>query len=69
MHSAKIVSEVITVLRRDNLEPYDIIDRVDVSLLSILQTIGIRSCTEGLEVPRGKPRYVKGIFPILHPKI
>ena len=62
MQSAKIVSEVITVFSRESLEPYDIIDSVDVSLLSILHTIGIRSWTEGLDVPRGRPRYVKGIF-------
>ena len=69
MQSAKIMSEVMTVFRRESLDPYDIRDNVEVSLLSILQTMGIRSWTEGFEVPSGNPRYVNGILPIVHPKI
>ena len=67
--SAKIVNEEITVFSSESLEPYDIIDSVEVSLLSMLQTIGIRSWIEGLDVPRGSPRYMKGIFPIVQPTI
>ena len=67
--SAKIMSEVMIVFRRESLDPYDIRDNVEVSLLSILQTMGIRSWTEGFEVPSGNPRYVNGILPIVHPKI
>jgi hypothetical protein len=36
---------------------------------SILDTIGIRSDTEGLVVPKGKTKYAKGRLSTLHPKI
>jgi hypothetical protein len=37
-------------------------------LLSILQIRGAKSLTKGLVVPRGRPKYVKGIAPREHPK-
>ena len=66
---ANMVSEVIIVLRSDNFAPYDINVRVLVILLSIVQTRGIRSWTVGLVIPRGNPKYVKGIEPTLQPKM
>jgi hypothetical protein len=48
---------------------YDISDEIPESFLSILDTIGIRSDTEGLVVPNGKPKYAKGRLSTLHPKI
>jgi hypothetical protein len=39
------------------------------NLLSTLSIIGARSSIFGLVVPMGKPRYVKGIDPISHPKV
>ena len=69
MHSAKIMSEVITELSRVSFPPYDIMLRVAVSLLSMEQTRGMRSRTDGRVVPSGSPKYVKGIFPTVHPKI
>ena len=56
MHRAKMMSEVMTVFSSESLAPYDIIDRVEVNLLSTEHTIGIRSWTEGLPVPKGRPR-------------
>jgi hypothetical protein len=48
---------------------YDIRDEIPDSFLSILDTISIRSDTDGLVVPRGKPKYAKGRLSTLHPKI
>ena len=39
-----------------------------VILLSALHTKGVMSRTEGLVVPRGKPRYVNGMLACVHPK-
>jgi hypothetical protein len=38
------------------------------SLLSSLETNGIRSATLGLVVPNGRPRYVNARLSTLHPK-
>jgi hypothetical protein len=51
------------------LPVYDIKDEIPESFLSILYTIGITSDTEGLVVPKGKPKYAKGRLSTLHPKI
>jgi hypothetical protein len=39
------------------------------SLLWHLEMRGKKSSTFGLEVPRGRPRYVKGRLPVPHPKV
>ena len=44
-------------------------DIVEVRLLSMRQTSGMRSCMVGLVVPSGNPKYVNGIVPIEQPKI
>ena len=69
MHRANMMSEVMTVFNSESLAPYDIIVKVEVSLRSTELTVGIRSWMEGLLVPRGRPRYVNGMLPILHSKI
>lgn len=65
----KMVRDVITEFTSDSLASYGIIDRVAVIFLSTLHTKGIRSCTEGLVIPNGRPKYVKGMEPIVHPKM
>ena len=59
----------MTVFNKESLAPYDIMDRVEVNLCSTEQTNDIRSSIEGLLVPRGRPRYVNGMLPILHSKM
>jgi hypothetical protein len=44
-------------------------DEILDSFLSSLETNGIKSATEGLVVPRGSPRYVKGRLSTLHPNM
>ena len=55
VHMAYIGSEVITEFNRVSLPVYESIDEIPSSLLSNLLTIGIRSSTDGLVVPRGVP--------------
>ena len=69
VHKAKIMREVMTELSRVSLPPYDIMLRVADRRLSTRQTRGMSSCMVSLVVPMGMPRYVKGIFPTVHPKI
>jgi hypothetical protein len=59
-HMANIGSELITELSNVSLPVYDMSDEMLDSFLSSLDTNGIKSATEGLVVPRGNPRYVKG---------
>jgi hypothetical protein len=51
-----------------SLPPYASREELAVSLLSIRSTIGNKSCIDGLVVPNGNPKYVKGITPTLQPK-
>jgi hypothetical protein len=66
-HIVYMGKELITVLRRVNLLVYVIRDEIPGNLLSSLETKGIRSATDGLVVPKGKPKYVKGRISTLHP--
>ena len=66
---AKMIREVMTELSSESFPPYEIMLSVAESLRSTRQTRGNKSSTDGLVVPIGKPRYVKGIFPTTHPKI
>jgi hypothetical protein len=50
-----------------SLAPWDKCEILD-NLLSNLNIRGIRSCIWGLAVRRGKPKYVKGIEAVWHPK-
>jgi hypothetical protein len=65
---ANIGRELITEFNRVSLPVYVIRDEMPDSLLSNLETNGIRSLTDGLVVPRGRPKYVKGKLSTLHPK-
>jgi hypothetical protein len=47
------------VLSRVNLPVYESIEEIPDNLLSNLETKGIRSSTDGLVVPKGRPKYVK----------
>jgi hypothetical protein len=53
---AYIGSELMTEFSRVNLPVYDMRDEMPDNFLSSLETIGIRSVTDGLVVPRGRPR-------------
>jgi hypothetical protein len=68
-HMANIGSELITELSKVSLLVYDMRDEMPDSFLSSLDTSGIKSATEGLVVPKGKPRYVNGRLSTLHPKM
>jgi hypothetical protein len=57
--------EVRRELISETFPLYDISMKVAETLLLILSTRGIRSCTVGLVVPRGSPKYVKGIEAML----
>jgi hypothetical protein len=57
-HMENIGSELITKLSKVSLPVYDMRDEIPDSFLSSLDTNGIKSATEGLVVPRGKPRYI-----------
>jgi hypothetical protein len=67
-HMANIGRELITEFNRVSLPVYVIREEMPDSLLSNLETNGIRSLTDGLVVPRGSPKYVKGKLSTLHPK-
>lgn len=51
-----------------SLPTYVIIEEMPDSLTSNLDTMGMRSSTEGLMVPIGSPRYVKGMDSFLQTK-
>jgi hypothetical protein len=51
-----------------NFPVYDIIDEIPDNLSSNLRTNGMRLETDGLVVPSGNPRYVKGNVSTLQPK-
>lgn len=63
-----IGSDVISEFIRDSLPVYDIRDMAEVMFLFALHTRGVISCTDGLVVPRGSPKYVKGMVATLQPK-
>ena len=62
-------SEVTVVLTKVSFPAYDMSESVEDKFLSMELTSGIKSWIVGREVPKGSPRYVKGIEPIEHPKI
>ena len=64
-----IASEVTREFMRANLPAYYISDITAVILLSALQIQGVKSRTVGLDVPRGRPRYVNGSCAHAHPKM
>ena len=55
--------------KRANFPACDMRESVEDKLLSTELTRGIRSCMVGRDVPKGSPRYVNGMVPIVHPKI
>jgi hypothetical protein len=66
---ANIGSELITEFSKVSRPVYDVRDEMPDSFLSSLDTRGIKSATEGLVVPSGKPRHVNGRLSTLHPKM
>ena len=56
-------------LSKVNFPACDMRESVEERLLSIEQTSGMKSWIVGRDVPKGRPRYVKGMEPIEHPKI
>ena len=61
--------DVTVVLSNVSFPAYDMSESVEERFHSTVLTRGIKSRSVGREVPRGRPRYVKGIDPIEHPKI
>jgi hypothetical protein len=55
-HMANIGRELITEFSKVSLPVYVIRDEMPESLLSNLETKGIKSLTDGLVVPRGSPK-------------
>jgi hypothetical protein len=68
-HIANIGNDCITEFNRVSLPVYDIRDDIPDNFLSILETVGMRSATDGLVVPNGNPRYANGSVSTLHPKM
>jgi hypothetical protein len=68
-HIANIGIPLSVVFSGVNLLVYVMMDEILESLLSNLETRGIKSSTEGLVVPRGSPRYVNGKLSREHPNI
>jgi hypothetical protein len=68
VHMANMGIAFKVVLSNVNLPIYDSIDEIPDSVLSNLDTGGIRSSTEGLVVPKGRPKYVTGRLSTLQPK-
>jgi hypothetical protein len=68
-HMANMGSELITEFSIVNLPVYDISEEIPDSFLSSLETSGMKSATDGLVVPRGSPRYVKGRLSTLQPNV
>jgi hypothetical protein len=68
-HIANIGIPLSVVFSGVNLLVYVMMDEIPESLLSNLETSGIKSSTEGLVVPRGSPRYVNGKLSREHPNI
>jgi hypothetical protein len=68
-HMANIGSEFITEFSKVSRLVYDMSDEMPDSFLSSLDTRGIKSTTEGLVVPNGRPRYVNGRLSTLQPKM
>ena len=52
-----------------NFDPRSKSESAVESLHSTDATSGIRSATIGLAVPMGMPKYVKGMMPMVHPKM
>jgi hypothetical protein len=65
-HIVYMGKELITEFSRVSLPVYVIRDHIPDNLLSSLDTRGMRSDTNGLVVPRGRPRYVNGRDSTLH---
>ena len=61
-----MIREVIIEFMRASFPAYDIRDIAAVMFLSALQTRGAKSWTVGRVVPKGRPRYVNGMDPIVH---
>ena len=57
------------VLSNVRFPAYNMSESLEERFHSTLLTRGIKSRSVGREVPRGRPRYVKGMDPIEHPKI
>jgi hypothetical protein len=68
-HMANIGSEFITELSKVSRPVYDMSDEIPDGFLSSLDTRAIKSATEGLVVPNGRPRYVNGRLSTLQPKM
>lgn len=69
MHIAYISKDITVEFRSVSFLAYDIIAMVEVRHHSVRQTSGMRSWMVGLVVPSRSPRYVKGIVPMVHPKM
>lgn len=65
----KIASEVTIELINAIFPAYDTSSIVAVILRSALHTRGVRSCIDGLVVPRGNPRYVNDMESVEQSKI
>lgn len=59
---------MITEFTKVSLDPRSSNEAAEESLRSTDATSGMRSVTDGLVVPMGKPRYVNGKVPIAQPK-
>jgi hypothetical protein len=68
-HISNIDKEFITKFSSVNLPVYDISDEIPDNFLSSLDTMGIKSATDGLVVPNERPRYVNGRLSVLRPKM
>ena len=56
-------------LRRANFPAWDMSESVEDKLLSTELTRGMKSCMVGRDVPKGSPRYVNSMVPIVHPNV